>query len=139
MNLPPGKIVGLTSCNFLCGTLHRTSSSQHKDTINLHLAPRPSHTLFEGVPIALSYNSKCVATGILDSLSVPTNGHTQRNRNSSRTVWENTEKMNETLVEISFPGTGAFAHLFSVLAVSTTSPTPLCARVLENGKLMWRN
>jgi hypothetical protein len=40
------------------------------------------------------------------------------NCNSPRTVWENTEKMNEILPKISLPGTGAFADLFTVLAVS---------------------
>jgi hypothetical protein len=42
----------------------------------------------------------------------------KHNCNSSRTVWENAEKTNETLVEISVPGTGAFPHLLPVPAAS---------------------
>jgi hypothetical protein len=36
--------------------------------------------------------------------------------------------MNEILAEISLHGTGAFAYLFTVLAVSELHPTPLGAR-----------
>jgi hypothetical protein len=46
----------------------------------------------------------------------------KHNCNSSRTVWENGKKMNETLVGISVPGTGAFPDLLAVPAASEFRP-----------------
>src|SRR4029077_16986823 len=47
----------------------------------------------------------------------------KHNCNSSRTVWENAGKKNETLFEISVPGTGAFPHLLTVPAQANSGDT----------------
>jgi hypothetical protein len=86
-----------------------TSSSLTAMT-KLHLPLKPLPYSLRRFPIAFRYSKRLrKMIGILRFQN--RRGIHKHYRNTSRTVWENTEKMNETLVRMSLAGQGGFARL----------------------------